>query len=236
MALVACIKERNARACVAAIKNARQRGADFAEVRIDFLDYEPNITRITRDSALPVIATCRKRRDGGQYKGLENKRLETLGFAIDAGAAYVDIELETGAEAIRRLRRMAERKNCQTMVSKHSFEGTPSFSVLVKWLEKAAELGDMVKIATMARNHRDCIDILHLLDIAENRGVKLVAFAMGEQGRITRIASLALGSPLAYCSLSGEVAPGQMTIDEMKLAMGLLGVSQSIQISREQVL
>ncbi len=225
MAIVACINKRSVDACVAATRTARQQGADFAEVRIDFLDYEPSISGIIRQSALPVFATCRKERDGGQYRGLERKRLEMLELAIVAGAAYVDVELDTGAEAIQRMRRMAERKGCRTIVSKHSFESTPSMSVLVKWLEEAAELGDIVKIATMAKSADDCIDVLRLLKIAESRRVTLAAFAMGQHGKMTRVASLLFGSPFTYCSLSGEVAPGQMTIEETKLAMGLFGVA-----------
>jgi 3-dehydroquinate dehydratase type I len=226
MAIVACISERNAKACVTAIKKARLQGATIVEPRMDFLGDKSAIAGIIRQSPLPVMATCRKKCDGGAYSGPEDKRLEMLELAIAARPAYVDVELELGGWMIGRFRRMAQENGCRTIVSKHS-GGTPSMGVLVKWMEKAAELGDIVKIVTTAESAGDCVNVLRLLRIAESRGIRLAAFAMGEPGKITRVASLMLGSPFAYCPLSGEVAPGQMTIREMRLAMGLFGIGQS---------
>ena len=39
---------------------------------------------------------------------------------------------------------------------------------------------------------------------------------MGEEGRISRILCLHLGSPYTYVSLGKAVAPGQFSVDEIK--------------------
>ena len=47
---------------------------------------------------------------------------------------------------------------------------------------------------------------------------RIVCFAMGEKGKFTRILSLLAGAPFGYCSCSesGQAAPGQMTLSQMK--------------------
>ena len=47
--------------------------------------------------------------------------------------------------------------------------------------------------------------------------VNLVAFAMGEAGAISRILCTVIGdAPFTYASLGKAIAPGQMTIEQMK--------------------
>jgi len=45
--------------------------------------------------------------------------------------------------------------------------------------------------------------------------VNLIAFAMGDFGRISRVLSLYLGSPFTYVSLGKPIAPGQFSVDEI---------------------
>ena len=45
---------------------------------------------------------------------------------------------------------------------------------------------------------------------------KLIAFAMGEQAKFSRILCIHLGSPYTYVSLGKAVAPGQFSLDDMK--------------------
>jgi len=59
-------------------------------------------------------------------------------------------------------------------------------------------------------------DASYVLSLYNNNKVKLIAFSMGNYGRISRILCLFLGSPYTYASLGKPVAPGQFSVDEVK--------------------
>ena len=70
-----------------------------------------------------------------------------------------------------------------------------------------------VKIVTMAKSINDASRVLSLYS---NKDVKLIAFSMGDYGRLSRILCLLLGSPYTYVSLGKPIAPGQFSVDEVK--------------------
>ena len=71
-----------------------------------------------------------------------------------------------------------------------------------------------VKMVTMAKTISDGSRILSLYN--NGKGVKLIAFSMGNFGRMSRLLCLLLGSPYTYVSLGKAVAPGQFSVDEVK--------------------
>ncbi len=77
---------------------------------------------------------------------------------------------------------------------------------------------DMVKVVTFAKNPEDNLPLLSLIPYARKRRQKVVAFCMGEKGRMSRIFAPWLGSAWTYAALSkGKTsAPGQLTVREMK--------------------
>jgi len=46
--------------------------------------------------------------------------------------------------------------------------------------------------------------------------LNLIAFSMGEYGKMSRILCLFFGSPYTYVSLGKPIAPGQFSLDEIK--------------------
>ncbi|HRR42321.1 MAG TPA: type I 3-dehydroquinate dehydratase, partial [Syntrophales bacterium] len=83
---------------------------------------------------------------------------------------------------------------------------------------------DIVKVVTTARTPEDNLKVLRLIPYARRKGLEIIAFCMGDKGRISRVASPILGSFLSFASLERgeESAPGQMTVDEMRLVLSLL--------------
>jgi 3-dehydroquinate dehydratase-1 len=71
-----------------------------------------------------------------------------------------------------------------------------------------------VKIVTTARSMKDTLSILSLYKFQNN--ANLIAFAMGDYGRMSRILCTYLGSPYTYVSLGKPIAPGQFSLDEIK--------------------
>lgn len=143
--------------------------------------------------------------------------------AIHAGAAFVDLEIEAPPMMSKRLRRETRENGTVFVRSYHDYKGTDSIEALKALTEKCFAIGaDIAKIVTMAApctgdNQSPDVDrVLSLYDHFDP--AKLIAFAMGDAGKTSRIQCLAKGSPFTYASLNGAdaAAPGQMTTREMR--------------------
>lgn len=143
--------------------------------------------------------------------------------AIHAGAAFVDLEIEAPPMMSKRLRRETRENGTVFVRSYHDYKGTDSIEALKALTEKCFAIGaDIAKIVTMAApctgdNQSPDVDrVLSLYDHFDP--AKLIAFSMGDAGKISRIQCLAKGSPFTYASLNGAdaAAPGQMTTREMR--------------------
>jgi len=75
-----------------------------------------------------------------------------------------------------------------------------------------------IKIVTTANSIKDTVSVLSLY---KKQKSGLIAFAMGDYGRVSRILCLHLGSPFTYVSLGKPVAPGQFSLDEIKSLQNL---------------
>ena len=72
--------------------------ADILEFRLDLIEaYELN--SLLDLATLPVIVTNRSKLDGGQFKGSDEDRVQSLRDALKAGADYVDIEVSTSSRS-----------------------------------------------------------------------------------------------------------------------------------------
>jgi 3-dehydroquinate dehydratase-1 len=71
-----------------------------------------------------------------------------------------------------------------------------------------------IKIVTSAKTINDSSNVLSLYNNFPK--LNLIAFAMGDYGRMSRIICLYLGSPFTYVSLGKPVAPGQFSLEQIK--------------------
>jgi 3-dehydroquinate dehydratase I len=176
------------------------KGVDFAEIRMDMTELTiPEVTQLF--SAHPrLIATCRP----GSFP--DDHRRALLIAAIDAGAAYVDLEVESEDTYRETVLTVARSRGCTVIVSFHDYEKTPDRITLETTLAACFRAGaDIAKIASVALSNRDNARLLGLLDLSE----KVVVVAMGPKGRIVRVAAPLLGSPFTFASLR----PGRETAD-----------------------
>lgn len=190
---------------------------DCVELRLDLLALsEGEIRDLVAGARAKVIATCRPCERG------EEGRTDAMLAAIGAGAAWADVELEADAPYREAVTKAARAAGCKLIVSVHDWENTPTREELLYLVDKCYELGaDIAKISCMARSPRDAARVLALYDSAR----PLVAFCMGEEGRITRLASLVLGAPFTFAAL-GEgrgTAPGQIEQGAMRRLLKELG-------------
>jgi len=183
-----------------------EKGAQLAELRIDYLTRPPDFVRLLAERPTPCVVTCRRQSDRGRWRGSETQRQALLRAAIVAGAEYVDLEDDIASS----IPRYGETKR---IVSHHNFDETPDD---VEQIHKrmCQKDPDIVKLVTMANSLTDCV---RLLKIVEGSQVPTIAFCMGELGMPSRVLCAKYGSPFTYASFSNEreLAPGQISFDEM---------------------
>ena len=194
----------------------------MAEIRLDRCPLDiKEIESLFSSSDTPLVATCRVVDDGnGTWKEAEEK----LTAAVEAGAAFLDLEIEAPKEVGKRLRRACTEYGTTMIRSSHFFAGTPSDDVLRNTVEKCRKFGgEIVKIAAMAKSGEDVARVLGLYSQEQTtqRQAELIAFSMGETGRASRLECLRLGSPFTYAALNDNeaAAPGQWTYSEMIAAV-----------------
>jgi 3-dehydroquinate dehydratase type I len=192
------------------------RWADLIELRADYLK-RVNLAPLLKKRRRPFIVTNRRKEEGGRYKSDERRRLSVLQEAIDLGSDYIDVELGIEKSLLRGLIRSKGRT--QVILSFHDFQKTPSLKELQRLCGQMIQLGaDVVKIVPFARTWEDNLTILSLIRYAKERGQKIVAFCMGEKGKMSRVFSPFLGAAWTYASLnrSRASASGQLTVGEMR--------------------
>ena len=207
------LQNRSAEEILDLLENASP-AIQMAEIRLDRCPLtEDEIETVFSSSDTPLIATCRVAGDGnGTWEEAEAK----LQAAIEAGAAFIDLELEAPKEMGKRLRRACSEYGTRMIRSAHFFDGTPSFEDLRETADRCRKFGgEIIKIAVSASSEADVTRVLSLYNEYEEG--RLVAFAMGEAGRYSRLECLRLGSPFTYAALTSEeaAAPGQWPYSEM---------------------
>jgi len=185
--------------CLAALE-----GLALAEIRLDRMeDLSLDDVALLFSSHRKLIATCRP---GGLP---DDARKERLLAAVAAGAAYVDVEMESEEPYREEIIAKARESGCEVIISFHDHEKTPDRKTLSAMVEDSFLKGaDIVKIACFVRSERDSARLLGLLDDAR----KIVVIGMGEKGRITRVVAPFLGSPFTFASLAEgrQTAEGQI--------------------------
>jgi 3-dehydroquinate dehydratase type I len=184
---------------------------DLFEVRLDLVG--PEWPKIVKYLKKPWIACNRSQEEGGKGGTNDVKRVEELLWATEVGASIVDIEHSTPnlSEYIPLIK---ARAKC--LLSFHDAFGTPSFSSLVNIAESQIKAGaDICKIVTSANKFEDNLTILKLINKFPE--AKIVAFSMGEAGRLSRILSPLAGGYFTYASLKKgrESASGQIPVIEL---------------------
>ena len=231
-------------------KNAEQilealESCEMAEIRLDRCDLNSKEISEIFSSDVPLVATCRVAEVARTDPSLQDPQIseqsreikamqiaeKRLVRAIEAGARYVDVEIEVQKHMSKRIRQAAHENGTVFIRSYHDFEGTASKEDLRAVIEKCVYHGaDMVKIVTTANSPEDAQTVLNLYDWCSNCSDErmsalasggLIAFCMGEEGRQSRLGCLKYGAPYTYAAFTAEesAAPGQWVASEMAGAL-----------------
>ena len=198
------ISDKNPEHCLSLLAEA-----EMAEIRLDLTEFDDNEIRNVFAFPKPLIATFRP----GDCN--DDERMEKLKLAIEAGAQYVDIEIESEEGYRDELVNFARKRQCQVIISYHNFDATPQQNELRKIVNTCFEYNaDIAKIATLVKNDREIAALFSLYDINKN----VLAIGMGEKGKVTRVMAPFLGAPFTFAApdKGGNTAPGQLTYSRMK--------------------
>lgn len=191
----------------AGMRAAAEAGADMVECRLDFLaKYDRAALRaLLKDRPLPVIITCRPRRQGGRFDGDEPDRLGVLFAAAKFSADYVDIEDDVPE---------SQRPKGRVILSHHDFRGRPTELDDIVARINASD-AEVCKIVFAAAGPEDALAACGILKSAKK---PTIALAMGEHGVASRILARKFGAfaTFAASQAGAESAPGQLTVEEMK--------------------
>lgn len=195
-----------------AVVRQAEEFADLLEVRIDLVG--ESWQELAKQLNKPWIACNRVVSEGGQWDGSETGRIDELLKAIELGVDIIDLELGTRdlAEAISVI-----KKRAQCLVSFHDLTGTPPVDSLKEIVERQLAAGaDICKVVTTAQRFEDNIRVLQL--ISEFPEAKVISFAMGHLGLVSRILCPLVGGNLTYASIEEgkESASGQITVRDLR--------------------
>ncbi|HEM5985586.1 TPA: type I 3-dehydroquinate dehydratase [Streptococcus suis] len=222
MRIVVPIMPRNLEE-VEAIDVGRLSEADLIEWRADYLPKEEILTVapaiFEKCNGKEVIFTVRTTREGGHLDLADQEYVDLIKeVAAIYQPDYIDFEYYSYQSVFDQ---MLEFPNL--VLSYHNFEETPA-----NYLEIMSELTSLspavVKMAVLANSEQDVLDVMNY-----TRGFKTLnaeqtfaTIAMGELGKITRIAGVITGSCWTFASLDEVSAPGQMSLANTRKFLEIL--------------
>ncbi len=202
------------------IKKAYADGARVLEFRLDLFEGYPlhqTMDYLKSLKALNYFETLGTVREVLTNKMIRLECFDELFPIVD----YVDIECDTPLKNMLVERSQAAGK--KVVLSFHDFEKTPSNEALDALLEDAKAYNPaLFKVAVMPQTHDDTVRLLEWC--YANRQQNLIVMAMGDLGKYTRVVSSYFGSQFTYGFLGKKaVAPGQMTVEQLKKALLAVG-------------
>ena len=193
---------------------AQVQGADLVELRLDLMDGDPvQLFEASRkDCTLPVIATLRSAREGGQYFGDADEWMKRISPVIPL-ADYIDIEqpFSQYAPDVRRAGR--------TIIASHHTGSMIPLDALFMLERELRAYGDIPKIVVTPTDNDDLIDLISFTEAAKK---PVCTGVMGAQFRYARVILPLFGSEFVYCHTGTTTAEGQYSVEEFVSLMSLL--------------
>ncbi len=110
------------------------------------------------------------------------------------------------------------------LYSYHNFTATPPQTEFADILKRMQQSGaDIAKLAVMPCCYGDVLTLLAAGDDARSSGIDipLITIAMGEIGKISRLAAGFFGADILFAKATSASAPGQLHITDMQQMMEL---------------
>jgi 3-dehydroquinate dehydratase/shikimate dehydrogenase len=200
------IAQESRRFALADMLNAAPQ-CDLLEVRLDRFGKAPEIGELLANKPRPVIMSCRRLEDGGEWDGSETERQALLRQCIISKADYVEIELDI-ADAIPPF------PPTQRVITYTNLQETPRDLADI-YAEAQRKKADVVKLITLARTPEQAWPLVQILG---RPALPTVAVGLGRQGVMLTVLGKKIGAPWTYAALERgmEAYPGQPTVQDLE--------------------
>ena len=196
----------------------KYRKADIIEWRADFLGNMESILQAAplifeKFTDFSLLFTVRTANEGGNISISKKDYVALLKKIAKFEPDYIDIEYFSYRKALPQLLEFKEK----IVLSYHNFFESPT-DLTARMMKMQREETGFVKVAIMAQRECDVLDLLQITrDFTMEYGPKFIGIAMGELGKISRVAGGLTGSVWTFVALDKEEgsAPGQLTLPQM---------------------
>jgi 3-dehydroquinate dehydratase/shikimate dehydrogenase len=189
--------------------NQKKIGVEF---RLDLFDSLSFVSELRSLALVPVIFTLKREKEGGHFRG-EDQKWETLLFNLLSSIPdYLDLDYQTAPSFIDKIH--SHFPTISLICSFHCFKKTPHD--LDQILQVMQQLdASFYKMATFAHSTLDSLQMLNFIQKERKKGTPIGGMCMGKKGEITRILAPIVDSLLNYTVISEKrvTAPGQLSLD-----------------------
>ena len=204
--------------CISVVPESRQLAkvdiynasnqADLVEVCLDHLVNEPDFKDLLEGAKKPILFSCRRHYEGGNWQGDEDSREKLLRQAIVAGPDWIELEVDIA----NRVPRFGKTKR---LISFTKMDG-PIQNVDAVF-ERAVDCkADAVKFTAPTPTLDAAWPLL--VAISKKRDLPVVGMALGRPGLTFSLLGRKFNSPWIYAALEKgmESHEGQATISELE--------------------
>jgi 3-dehydroquinate dehydratase/shikimate dehydrogenase len=186
--------------------NARSQ-CDLLEVRLDRFVKPADVGELLASKPKPVIMTCRRAEDGGDWLGMEAERLALLKHCIASQADYVEIELDVADQ-------IPPSPHAKRVISYTNALETPDdlADIYARALTKHP---DVIKLVVPAHSPEEIWPVVQIL---AKPPVPTVVVGLGKPGVMLAILARKIGAPWVYAALERgmEAYYGQPTVGDLE--------------------
>lgn len=196
------IYQESRRFAMADMLNAA-RQCDLLEIRLDRFSKDPEVGEFLHAKPKPVIFSCRRPQDGGDWDGTEEERLALLRNCIVAGADYVELELDIAGG----IRKYGATKR---VISYTNLQETPA-NVPEIYADAQTKNPDVIKLVTRVKTPEEAWPLVQIL---AKPAVPTVVVGLGPSSAMLTMLARRIGAPWTYAALERgmEAYPGQLTV------------------------
>ena len=169
----------------------------------------------------PVIFSCRRRQDGGEWEGSEEERLALLRQCIISKADFVEIELDA-ADQIRKF------PPAKRVISYTNFQETPA-DIAEIYAEMQTKSPDVIKLVTLARTPEEAWPLVQIL---AKPALPTVVVGLGKPGAMLTVLGKKIGARFTYAALERgmEAYPGQPSVGDLERVYHYKAIGKSTRL------
>jgi 3-dehydroquinate dehydratase/shikimate dehydrogenase len=163
---------------------------DLLEVRLDRLDRDTDLAELLRNKPRPVIFSCRRGEDGGDWLGEEAQRQDLLRRCLAAQPDYLEIDLDVADQV------PPGPPTRRVITYTNLLETPPDLPEIYR--QALARSPDVVKLVVPARTPEEVWPVVQLL---ARPAAPTVVVGVGKPGIMLALLARKMGAPWVYAAL-----------------------------------